>query len=74
MNFFFIFRFGDTYGFGTITTVLLNFSSVCAYHFSSFLQEGRKTPGSGAHLPNGKAMLEEEEDEHTDETLVRTGR
>nr|AAN75454.1 Na-dependent Cl/HCO3 exchanger [Doryteuthis pealeii] len=37
-------------------------------------QEGRKTPGSGAHLPNGKAMLEEEEDEHTDETLVRTGR
>ncbi|CAI9721653.1 sodium bicarbonate cotransporter 3-like isoform X1 [Octopus vulgaris] len=37
-------------------------------------QEARKTPGSGAHLPNGKALVEEEEDEHDDETLIRTGR
>uniref|UniRef100_A0A0L8G4E9 Anion exchange protein n=1 Tax=Octopus bimaculoides TaxID=37653 RepID=A0A0L8G4E9_OCTBM len=37
-------------------------------------EEARKTPGSSAHLPNGKAVVEEEEDEHDDETLIRTGR
>ncbi|ESO84530.1 hypothetical protein LOTGIDRAFT_222036 [Lottia gigantea] len=34
-------------------------------------QEGRKMANS---LPNGKAVLDEEENEHTDLTLVRTGR
>lgn len=53
------------------------FETLCsphAYHSCFCLQEGRKTPGSGGHLPNGKAVVEEDEDEHSDETLVRTGR
>ncbi|CAG5122765.1 unnamed protein product, partial [Candidula unifasciata] len=37
-------------------------------------QEGRKTASSGPPQPNGKAMLLEEPEDHTDPTLVRTGR
>ncbi|KAH9514096.1 Sodium bicarbonate cotransporter 3, partial [Bulinus truncatus] len=37
-------------------------------------QEGRKTASSGPPQPNGKPVFEEDVDDHTDPTLVRTGR
>ncbi|XP_076459053.1 electroneutral sodium bicarbonate exchanger 1-like isoform X2 [Babylonia areolata] len=37
-------------------------------------QEGRKTAASAPPQPNGKAVVEEETEEHGDPTLVRTGR
>ncbi|KAK7507322.1 hypothetical protein BaRGS_00001257 [Batillaria attramentaria] len=37
-------------------------------------QESRKGPSSAPPQPNGKAVVEEEPDEHGDPTLVRTGR
>ncbi|KAL5005938.1 hypothetical protein ScPMuIL_017096 [Solemya velum] len=37
-------------------------------------QEGRRTAGSAPSLPNGKIVIEEEEDLHSDPTLIRTGR
>lgn len=37
-------------------------------------QEGRKTAASGPPQPNGKLIAEEEPEDHTDPTLVRTGR
>ncbi|XP_035828974.1 sodium bicarbonate cotransporter 3 isoform X3 [Aplysia californica] len=37
-------------------------------------QEGRKTASSGPPQPNGKLTADEEPEDHTDPTLVRTGR
>ncbi|KAL8587703.1 hypothetical protein ACOMHN_020921 [Nucella lapillus] len=37
-------------------------------------QEGRKTAASAPPQPNGKAMLEEDVEDHGDPTLIRTGR
>ncbi|XP_071103626.1 sodium-driven chloride bicarbonate exchanger-like isoform X4 [Haliotis cracherodii] len=37
-------------------------------------QEGRKTASAGPPQPNGKVIIEEEDDEHNDPTLQRTGR
>ncbi|XP_059143264.1 sodium bicarbonate cotransporter 3-like isoform X2 [Physella acuta] len=37
-------------------------------------QEGRKTASSGPPQPNGKALFDDEVDDHHDPTLVRTGR
>ena len=37
-------------------------------------QVGRKTASNGPPQPNGKVVIEEDVEDHTDATLVRTGR